>query len=265
MSLHRNTKYGLIFLIVLSLISMSTIIHDNKQRPLVDQLQPVDADGIKQYMPLSNDWVIYDQSMFEDDGTNTGFVVTGILPSQHFKKGDRLRIKQGSTYQYAYAVGVEDYTETTGLISVASGDDYLINTTISEFASSKVINPIGFPDTFTFEIPLLPSAGSLSSVTYSIATFNVIGNTCYMDLLITFTPSTTTDYVDFLVPVQPIYDVGSSRLGGLYYFTQTANSGVDLVSDISDSFFKTFRFTTTIQSNYSANPVTLQAQIHYSF
>lgn len=63
-----------------------------------------------------------------------------------YRKGDRLRLKQGAGYKYFYIITVADT-----LLTVTGGSDFTVaNATITDMYYSHEITPVGFPEYFNW-------------------------------------------------------------------------------------------------------------------
>lgn len=142
---------------------------DEKYRIMGNKSAPVDDSGGLAMLPTNSDWVEFPAASTAFTYTSASRItITGILPSDRFQVGDKLRIKQ-TTYKYFYVIGVTDSTLSTGYIDVNAGSDYTVaNATIQELGISRLVNPSGFPPVFNYTATPTDCTFQSQALTYSM-------------------------------------------------------------------------------------------------
>jgi len=105
----------------------------------------------------------------------TSFKITGADLTTLYRKGTRVRWKDGGSYKYAYVVASSFSTDTT--VTIAAGSDYSIsNATLTDNYYSYDDSAQGFPDVFAYT----PTGISASNVTLT-GRFSILGRRCFVD------------------------------------------------------------------------------------
>ncbi len=139
-----------------------------------------------------------------------------------YQKGDRIKWTQ-STVKYGVITVVADT-----LLTIAVNTDYVVtNAAISANFYSHQINPMGFPDWFTFTPYLSGTGGSAGTFaqTVSFAKFSIKGMACTveLDVLITNVGSWSADFL-FTLPIAP------TRTTNWYNLFVQAKSGIPFLA-----------------------------------
>lgn len=109
---------------------------------------------------------VYSDGWAEDDDTwtyasATTFTIAGVDRTSRFRKGTRVRLKQGGSYKYLAVVGSSFSTDTT--VTVFGGSDYsLANAAITDNAYSWFALPPGYPESFAYPVVWETDSGSVS-------------------------------------------------------------------------------------------------------
>lgn len=124
-----------------------------------------DTSALAGWMEISDSWSY---------SAVSGIIATITVPSDataRYALGDRVRLKQGAGYLYFYVVGIPSTTS----IKVSGGADYtLANSSITNVAISKWINPNAFPEWFTWAPTFTGFSADPSGGTYY---FRMVGDT----------------------------------------------------------------------------------------
>lgn len=134
--------------------------------------------------------------------TSTTFTIpgdyTGIL-----QKGDKIKLTQTSV-KYFYVIEVS-YSSPNTTVTVTGGSDYsLANATITSPYFSKIENPQGFPQRFSYTPVLSAGSGSLTTASAS-GTFSISGKKAFVIVSISITTKgTATGVLYFTIPVNNI-------------------------------------------------------------
>lgn len=134
-----------------------------------------------------------DAKIASDDGWTTStdtwvyasastFTIAGVDRTTIYRKGTRIRFKQGGSFKYAVVVSSTFSTNTT--VTIAVNTDYTIaNAAITDNAYSYQVNPLGYPGWFNWT-PTLSASGSMTftSTTVTQAKFNIIGSVCHIKI-----------------------------------------------------------------------------------
>ncbi len=130
-----------------------------------------------------------------------------------YSPGDKIRLKQGGSYEYFYITGV-----TSTVLTVTGGSDYSVaNATITDNYYSKADTPVGFPQWFNWT-PTYSASGSMTytSVTTDVAKFSITGRTVHIALQAQGTLGGTSSFgIRATAPVTPTND-GFYTDGGAY-------------------------------------------------
>lgn len=131
-------------------------------------------------LAASNGWIPVNETWTYASAT-TITVPSGA--ASKYKKGDKIRYKQGGGYKYEYVITVTDT-----LLTVTGGSDYTVaNATITDIYYSHELNPIGFPESFNWT----PTAGGITKGNgVTVSTFNIIGNV--VNFYVAFTLGSTS-------------------------------------------------------------------------
>lgn len=90
----------------------------------------------------------------------TTFTIAGVDRTSEYRKGGKIRWKQGGTYKYAYILSSAFSTDTT--VTITGGSDYTIaNSAITDNYASYEVSPLGFPDWFNYT-PTITASGSMT-------------------------------------------------------------------------------------------------------
>lgn len=110
-----------------------------------------------------------------DTWTRTGnytFTVSGDL-SAAFRKGTKVRYKQGGDFEYGVVIS-SSYSAPDTTITLAANNDYaMAAATITDKAISYIENPEAFPDTFNYAPTVSASAGSITNPSITTAKFSI--------------------------------------------------------------------------------------------
>lgn len=140
----------------------------------------------------------------------TSFTIAGVDRTGFYKKGDKLRLKQGGSYKYFYITSVAFAANTT--ITITGGSDYtLANAGITDNYYSHESTPNGFPDIFNFTA----SPTGYSGTPTTVATMKLIENEMTLYISISGTSNATTK--GFTAPVTSASTITYSGFG----FVQT--------------------------------------------
>lgn len=174
--------------------------------------------------------------MAEETWTRTGnheFTVVGDMTSK-YRKGVRVRYKDGGNYEYGVVVA-SSYSSPNTTVTLATNTDYtMANTTITDRYTSCSSNPIGYPDWFNYTAVVTASGGTPPTYTQlDQAKFNITGKECsfYFDksnssggtagsgsvVLYVSTPVPMADSGDSLIGNFLLQNGGSGAIGLLRY------------------------------------------------
>lgn len=97
-------------------------------------------DNLYGWMPAESTWTY---------ASATTFTIAGVNRTSEYRKGGKIRWKQGGAYKYAYILSSAFSTDTT--VTITGGSDYTIaNSAITDNYVSYEVSPLGFPDTFNY-------------------------------------------------------------------------------------------------------------------
>ena len=126
-----------------------------------------------------------------------------------YKKGMKVRYKQGGSFKYGYVVTDSTYSSPDTTVTVTGGSDYLLtNSAITDNYLSTTENPIGFPKGFAY------SPGGIAATNVSVVgRFYLLGGErCKVDIRISFSGSITfTSLPSLPIPVSADYVGGVSQ------------------------------------------------------
>jgi hypothetical protein len=112
----------------------------------------------------NNDWNSYPKGSFVY-GSSTTVSVSGLSISDLFQVGDKIRLVQGGNTKYFYIVLISGST-----LTLSGGDDYVLaNELITEFSSSRLGTPSGFPTKFNYTATILNGTFQNQSLKFSIS------------------------------------------------------------------------------------------------
>jgi len=175
-----------------------------------------------------------------DTWTRTGnytFTVSGDL-SAAFRKGTKVRYKQGGDFEYGVVIS-SSYSAPDTTITLAANNDYaMAAATITDTAISFIENPEGFPHWFNYA-PTYSANGSMTytSVSTTHAKFCVKGNTVEVNVFGTGTTGGTANTALYATP--PITIATSAALscaardattGGAPVGTGSANASLGVLA-----------------------------------
>jgi hypothetical protein len=104
----------------------------------------------------------------------TTFTIAGVDRTNEYRKGGKIRWKQGGAYKYAYILSSAFSTDTT--VTITGGSDYTIaNSAITDNYVSYEVSPLGFPDWFAWAPVMARNTGTGTSLTASDTYFNIVG------------------------------------------------------------------------------------------
>ena len=120
-----------------------------------------------------------------------------------YQKGDKIKLTQTSV-KYFYVANVS-YSSPNTTVTVTGGSDYsLANATITSPYFSKIENPQGFPQRFSYTPVLSAGSGSLTTASAS-GTFSISGRKAFVIVSISITTKgTATGGLHFTIPVNNI-------------------------------------------------------------
>lgn len=152
------------------------------------------------WIPISTTW------------TRTGnhtFTISGSSLVTIYRKGTKIRYKDGGSYEYA-VVGSSSFAGSTTTVNLIPNTDYaMAAVTITDTYISYIENPEGFPALFNFTTTVSASAGTLTSYTVQQAIWTTWGSQIKVDVTYTLTNiGTGTGTTRFSTPV---------AAAGLYY------------------------------------------------
>lgn len=150
------------------------------------------------WIPVSDDW------------TRTGnytFLVAGDQ-STIYRKGTKIRYKDGGSYEYGVVGSVSVATNTTVTL-ISTSDFAMAAATITDKYISYVENPQGFPETFNFTPTGLVTIGNGTQT----ARWKAQGTRITLEGHITYGSTTTFGSSDLTLPVavDSFYPTGGSR------------------------------------------------------
>lgn len=142
--------------------------------------------------------------------TRTGshtFTISGDVTAV-FRKGTKIRYKDGGTYEYG-VVASSTYSAPDTTITLITNDDYaMAAAAITDKAISFAENPEGFPSSFNYT-PTLSATGSMTiaSSTVNIARWWTSGAHCHfiVDISVSFNGTASTGFL-VTTPVTPVVD-----------------------------------------------------------
>lgn len=109
----------------------------------------------------------------------TTFTIASVDATATFRKGGKLRWKQGGAYKYAYVVS-SSYGGGNTTVTVTGGSDYTVaNATITDNYISYIENPDGFPDWFNWSPTIFGYSTNPTNAAYR---FCIKGTTEFMVL-----------------------------------------------------------------------------------
>lgn len=129
-----------------------------------------------------------------------------------YRKGDKIRLKQGGAYKYFYIVGVADT-----VLTVTGGTDYTVaDSAITDMYFSKESTPQGFPRYFSWT-PTYSCSGSMTiiGVTTTQAKFAIQG--AFLTGIIKFNgelAGTASNFLYFTPPVVVSTDIDTHSIVG---------------------------------------------------
>jgi hypothetical protein len=143
-----------------SLRSMVSMVAQDKTNDDKDKIETAQLlQSIRTGWILSDDeWTRLANNMVETSGDNT----------ETYRKGNKLRIKQGASYKYFYIINVAyDTDEIKTIITVIGNYGAIISSSspITELAYSRSGDPVGFPHWMEWE-PMLIGWGSYPPGSY---------------------------------------------------------------------------------------------------
>lgn len=146
-------------------------------------------DNLYGWMPAESTWTY---------ASATTFTIAGVDRTSEYRKGGKIRWKQGGTYKYAYILSSAFSTDTT--VTITGGSDYTIaNSAITDNYVSYEVSPLGFPNWFNW-------TPTWTNVTLGAATnlgrFKMTGNAVFGVVKLTLTATTSfTGNVNFAPPI----------------------------------------------------------------
>ncbi len=237
-----------ILVIVAILIVMNTVKTQLSSMPtdtrMVDKISTTD----KRLENLENtnqqiwgDWYTFNPSLFSYNASNIVQVDTSLIVEDFFQIGDKIHLVQGSGDEYFYIAKVDTGNNR---ITLNAGSDYTYgNTAITEFETSRAVNPQGFPSSFAYTVSWTQVGGAGFTVDSSTAIYRMQGS--YMTIIVdaSLSWSSAPFFVYASLPF-PNGEVGQditqmvSGIGGAGIVPQRATlyDGDDKVSMVDDSF-----------------------------
>jgi hypothetical protein len=195
--------------------------------------------------------------------TRTGnhtFTVSSDLTAT-FRKGTKIRYKDGGSYEYG-VVGSSSFASSTTTVNLIPNTDYaMAAATITDTYISYIENPEGFPDTFNYTATAAPGSGAWSgSPAYTIAAakWKVIGKQIKVDGQVNITTNNTgAGQVNFDVPITiATASVGVGREGAI-----TGNE-LQAICDATTTIAKLFTYNNAYPGGTSYQ---LQFNVMYGF
>lgn len=162
--------------------------------------------------------------------SSSTFTIAGVDVTSTYRKGTKLRMKQGGAYKYFYVINSAFSTDTTVTVVGDSGGT-IANSSITDNYYSYASMPDGFTDGFTWTINYSGWTGN----PVHVAKFWLDGRRCFVNIenVSVGTSSATTKTFtlpivvasDFANVAGLAYDNGSDQANPAY-FTGTASSNV---------------------------------------
>lgn len=108
----------------------------------------------------------------------TTFTIAGVDRTNEYRKGGKIRWKQGGAYKYAYILSSAFSTDTT--VTITGGSDYTIaNSAITDNYVSYEVSPLGFPVSFAYTPVVTTGSGSITTQTV-VGDFSITGGMCWV-------------------------------------------------------------------------------------
>jgi hypothetical protein len=154
------------------------------------------------------------------------FTIAGVDATAKFRKGAKLRWKQGAGYKYAYVVS-SSFGGGNTTVTVTGGSDYTVaNAAITDNYISYVENPEGFPDWFNYAPSI---TGYSANPTNSIYRFCIKGRTVTI-LLTEVTPGTSNSVnTTYSLPVSAI---GTANVNPTVKNTYATDNGAGVTTSM---------------------------------
>lgn len=133
---------------------MAVLVGDAKQYMPNDKLQPADSEGIKQFQPISRDWIEIVKDMSAAANGVITFSDPNFIVSEYFMKGDKIWLIQAGSDKYSYVIDADATTVTLYDVNITADP-------IMRLYSSRLTNPSDHPLVFTYD-PIIGSDYSAS-------------------------------------------------------------------------------------------------------
>lgn len=135
--------------------------------PTAAQMDTIPTDG---WIAIAHTW------------TRTGnhtYTISGSDLTAYYRKGTKVRYKDGGAYEYG-VIGSSSFASSTTTVNLIPNTDYaMAATTITDTYLSYIENPQGFPATFNYAATLTSAGGTITSYTMTFATWAVVlGKIC---------------------------------------------------------------------------------------
>lgn len=160
-------------------------------------------------LTLKDDWSYIDDTKCSYIAANH-LTVSGFSANEFISVGDPIRIKQGGSTKYFYAVAVSG----TGF-QVNGGSDYTFNSdAITEVRRGIKNNPTDFPFIFNWDPNIQASSGSFSNLSsaFQTAKFRIDGSTCIMMINVDFASTTAATSLYFTPPVRADFEASEPNM-----------------------------------------------------